>query len=207
MDEVVVKPSTGRLILLALMCLVFTVAGVAMLFADDWFTKILGAVAILFFGGGGAWAFVRQSKQGMTYTLTPRGIVVGSGGLVSWDNIAQIGETKVGAAAPGLGGAAALGVALRDPNAYVATLTPDQRATAMRAARMGKVAGPALGAIGGRGVGSDLSSIPTHDVVAAVGWAAERSGGYHVTFPLLNLDKSVDKALAEIEAYRSRIRR
>ena len=45
------------------------------------------------------------------------------------------------------------------------------------------------------------------DVVAAVGWAAERSGGYHVTFPLLNLDKSVDKALAEIEAYRSRIRR
>lgn len=203
MQEIVVKPSIGRTVLLAALCLGFTLMGVWMIASGGWFNILLGAVAIAFFGVGGAVAFLKQRRQGMTFTLTPEGIVVGSGGRVPWANIARIGATKVGTAARGMGGAAALGIQLRDVRAFVSTLTPQQQLAAVRAARIGRTTGPALGALGGRGVGSDLSTIPTDDVAAAVRWAAERSGGYHVTFPLLNLNKPVDQTIAQIESYRA----
>ena len=46
-------------------------------------------------------------------------------------------------------------------------------------------------------------TIPTGDLVSAVQWAAQNSGGYHLTFPQLWLNKSIPAAIQEIEAYRA----
>lgn len=190
------KPSKGRAVLLLVLCVIFTLAGIAMMFSGEFRTMLMGFLAVAFFGVGGAWAMIRRFKQPVSYTLTPGGIAIGVGGFVPWQHVGHVAATKTG-------GAAAVGIEVTDVPAYVATLTPEQQQQAFGALRMANMAGPALGAAGGRHAAQELRSIPTDDLVAAVQWGAERSGGYHVTFPSLNLNKSVDKAVAEIQHYRA----
>ena len=189
MKELVIKPSSGRSILLALACIAFTIAGLAMLFADDIGTKIMGFLAIAFFGGGGVFTLIRQMKGGTTLTLTPEGIVPGSGGFVPWQNVGRIAATTTG-------GAAALGVEVLDVPAYVATLTPEQQRLVGRTAKAGRAFGAATGT-------PELLGLPTDDVVAAAHWGAEQSGGYHLTFPALSLNKPIKTLVGVLESYRS----
>lgn len=198
MNDVVVKPSMGRTILLAVVCLLFTLAGLAMLFADGFMIKIMGALAIAFFGVGGAAAIIRQVRGGTTFTLTSQGIEVGTGGFVPWQNIGLIGQTSTG------GGAQALGFEVLDVPAYVATLTPEQQRAAARGVTLGRAAAPVMGAGGGNlhDVAA-LNALPGDDLVAATEWGAQMSGGFHLAFPTLSLNKPMGRLMAIAEEYRA----
>lgn len=198
MNDVVVKPSMGRTIGLAVLCVLFTVAGIAMLFADGFMAKIMGGLAMMLFGVGGAAAIVRQLRGGTTFTLKADGIEVGTGGFVPWHNIGMIGQTSTG------GGAQGLGFEVLDVPAYVATLTPEQQRTAARGITLGRAAAPVMGAAGAHSNDvSALNALPADDLVAATEWGAQMSGGFHLVFPTLSLNKPMGRLMAIAEEYRA----
>lgn len=169
-----------------MICGIFTFAGLGMLASGE---VLFGLLAIVFFGGGGAFYFIRNARGGITFKLTPQGILPGSGGFVPWQEVGRIGATTTG-------GAKAVGVEVLDIPAYVATLTPEQQRTVLRTANIGRVAGPVLGS-------GELSSIPTGDLAAAINWAAANSGGYQLAFPAMTLNKTIPAVVQLLEGYRA----
>ena len=171
---------------MGIICAIFTLGGLGLLASGE---VLIGLLALALFGVGGAFFIIRNSRGAVTYRLTPQGIVPGSGGFVPWHLTGRIGP-----ASPG--GARAVGIEVLDIPGYVSTLTPEQQRLTMRAASFGRAAGPMVES-------PELASIPTGDLVSAVNWAAQNSGGYHLTFPQLSLNKSIPAAIQEIEAYRA----
>lgn len=197
MDDVVIKPSMGRTISVLLVCVAFTIGGVLLVLSGGWFDVALGIAAVATFGGGGGYYVWKALRSSTTFTLTPRGIDIGAGGFVPWSHVGRIGQTKVA------GGVQALGVEVRNVAAYVGTLTAEQQRAALRTAKFGQRVGQSPPATDGDKSG-DLDSIRKRDLAAALNWTAARSDGYHLTFPLLTLNKPADKLAEEVKAYRTK---
>lgn len=187
MEDLVVKPAAWRTALIAVLCVVFIVIGVLLVINGQWFDKILGAVSVVAFGVGGGYYLLGLSKGAPTFTLSTRGIDVGTGGHLPWSNIGKVGTTKA------LGGAPALGIQVRTPSTYAGSLSPEQQTAALRAAktRLG-VSRP-----------SEASHNRTADLVAALNQMAKKTGGYHLAFPMLGLSGSAESMVATVEKYRT----
>lgn len=82
--------------------------------------RMAGLVGMVFFLGGGGISAVRLLRGPAPLTLTAEGIRPGEGGLVTWDNLAEVAETQ----APGMWSMQpAVGFKLRSRERYQATLT------------------------------------------------------------------------------------
>lgn len=187
MKPLVVKPSRGRMVLMVLASIVFTLTGIVMLFSGRLMYVVFGLVAIVLFGVGGV-VYVKRALSQRTFTLDERGLHPGGGGFVPWEHIGHVGPTKAG-------GANALGIEVLDVPAYLDTLTEEQKRLTLRGASFGQKAGAATGQ-------RDLNSMPTDDLESVMAWAKQSNGGYDLAFASLSLGASVDKTAQIIEDYR-----
>ncbi|GAB2600717.1 hypothetical protein [Pseudactinotalea suaedae] len=197
MPTVVIKPSTGRLVGLVALSLLLTLGSIFMM-REGGLLLLVGLIGLALFGGGAVMLLVRHARGGVTLTLTPAGLLPGSGGFVPWHDVGGFGATKTG-------GAACLGAWLTDPRSYLASLTPQQQSLVLKAALAAKGIAPILGAAdpGSLRDAVTLASMPAHDVGAALRWAKAQAGGYDLTFPALNLDRPIPQLVQLCEQYRS----
>lgn len=199
MEPYVVNQSKGRAIGLAVLCLLFTLAGVWMLGSDDFLTVIFGVASIGFFGVGGGYALFKMFRQGATLTADERGIHPGNGGFVPWEHVGHIAATKTG------GGASALGIQISDVPAYLASLTPEQRRQTWEWVRGITTAIRPLAAASGT-PSPELEQLKgAEDLEQMMAWTREVSGGYDLTFAAMTLGKSVDRTADELTDYRDRV--
>ena len=189
MGDIEVRPALWRVIVLAALCVVFTVGGLLLALNGELFDRILGGVAAVAFAVAGGYYLKKVLSAPSTYTLTPAGIRVGTGGYVPWSNLARVGVTKA------LGGAPALGIQLRNTQAFANTVSGDELASALSTAR------GLMGAARFKGSEKEASAKPKADLVAALNRVAKKSDGFHLAFPLMNLHKSAEAAAKEIEGY------
>lgn len=193
MGNVVVGPARWRTIVLAVVCIAFTVVGVLLLINGEWFDKVLGALAIVAFGLAGGYYLLRMVRASTTFTLTPGGLVIAAGGHVPWSNVGKVGTTKA------LGGAPALGIQLRNPKVYVNSLTPEQQREALTATKI------SLGVT--QRWDDDAKASPAAALTAATNRLAQKADGYHLVFPMMTLNKSAGQVVDDVAAYRSALKR
>lgn len=192
MQNIVVGPARWRTIVLAVVCLAFTVVGVLLMINGEWFDKVLGALAVVAFGLAGGYYLVRMARRSTTLTLTPGGIVIAAGGHVPWSNVGKVGTTKA------LGGAPALGIQLRNPKVYVASLTPEQQRESLTATKI------ALGV--SQRWDDDARANPAAALTAATNRLAQKADGYHLVFPMMTLNRSAGQVADDLEAYRAALK-
>jgi hypothetical protein len=91
----IISPRRSLIVLLVL-CMVFTALGVVILVLAP--TKTLNALvgtgSIAFFGIGGGIAFVTQWRRTHVITADQDGIRLGEGGRIAWQDVDRIGSTS-----------------------------------------------------------------------------------------------------------------
>ncbi|MBN9188056.1 STM3941 family protein [Microbacterium sp.] len=114
-----------NLIILAVVCLVFTVMGavVVVLAPTATLNLIVGVGAVGFFGVGGGVAFSTQWRRSVLLRADDTGIRVTGAGPIPWGDVDRIGSTST-----------QLGIRLRRYDGYLTGVTGESAAS-MRAAR------------------------------------------------------------------------
>lgn len=119
-QTVEIRPKVGRnVILVAILCIIFTLIGFAMLCSGE---EIFGGLmAILFFGGGGAYAVPTLLRRRVPMTLTPEGIAQRypqGTAFIPWADIEQIGLMSIYSTE-------LVGIRLKSYNRYLGSISPD----------------------------------------------------------------------------------
>ena len=118
MQDLVVRPSAGRRIVVALSFVIFAAIGVYAMANGQ---LLLGFLLFTFAFVGRLIVHARRRETAITFTLTPTGILVGRRiGFVGWQHVGRVGYTEF-LESDGLG------VEVLDLPAYVATLPPAER--------------------------------------------------------------------------------
>ncbi|MGJ3509582.1 STM3941 family protein [Enemella sp. A6] len=197
MRELVAKPSAGRLAFLIGAIVVFTIGGFFMLFSDSWLNKLIGVVAILFFGVGGVFALIRMRKAGMTFTADEQGLRPGNGGFVPWENIGHIGVSMAG-------GTKSLGVEILNILPYLDSLTPEQRRDAIRFAKGARAVIPELGDVDAEALQANIDepAESEREELEIMGWARTANQGFDLLFAAMTLNQPVEKWVEQLSAYR-----
>jgi hypothetical protein len=114
------------IIVIAVVCAVFTVMGIVVfaLAPTATLNLIVGIGAIGFFGVGGGVSFVTQWRRSVLLRADDDGIHVTAGGDIPWRDVDRIGSTSDG-----------LGVRLRRYDAYLAGAGGGRTAAELRAGR------------------------------------------------------------------------
>ena len=92
---VVITPRR-KLVVLVILCALFTAMGVVVLALAPTKTLnvVVGSGAIAFFGIGGGTAFVTQWRRTRLITADDEGIRLGEGGRIDWKDVDRIGSTS-----------------------------------------------------------------------------------------------------------------
>lgn len=119
-ETVEIRPKVGRnVFLVAILCIIFTLIGFAMLCSGD--EIVGGLMAILFFGGGGAYAIPTLLRRRVPMTLTAEGIAQrypqGSA-FIPWADVEQIGLMSIYSTE-------LVGLRLKSYERYLGSITPD----------------------------------------------------------------------------------
>src|SRR5580765_4055320 len=99
-DRIEIRPNRGSNVLkmIGLMALLVPASAVAMIRADDIFTKAVGAVGLAFFGGGGAFALWSMMRTPWTLALAPDALEVRVQDFIAripWRDIEAVGLAHV----------------------------------------------------------------------------------------------------------------
>ncbi|NLT28930.1 MAG: hypothetical protein GXX86_00500 [Propionibacterium sp.] len=202
MRVLVAKPSPGRFAFLIVTIIVFTIGGFFMLFSESWTMKLVGVVAILFFGVGGVFGLIKMRRAGVTFTADESGIRPGQGGFVPWEHVGQIGVSMAG-------DTKSLGIEVLDILAYLNTLTPEQRRLAMRLGEGARTIAPGLGDPRAEALpaGMNAPTAAEQQELELMGWARTVNHGYDLLFAAMTLNQSVEKWVEELSAYRDDVMR
>jgi hypothetical protein len=198
MSPLVFRTPRKKAVGLGLLCLVMTAGCVLVLF-DGGLSAVAAILGILLFGVGGAYAVGKQLRQAPVLTLTTDGVLPGSGGLVPWADVVAFGTTRIGSAR-------CLGLALRDPTRYLASLTPEQARLARAVGLGARISGPVLGAADPTSAAeaAKLVSVPHQDLAAMLAWSKVQTGGYELAWSSLLFAGRLEAVAATCEAYRRR---
>ena len=191
MQDEEIRTPRGKELKFAVGYAAFTIFGVAMVVGGGIVTKVMGVIAILFFGGGGAVVLTRMLRDGgAALTLTPKGTGVAHGGLVPWQDIEAVG---VGVVPGGPRGVRAVGLRIRDPRRYAASLSPGR----VRAMRVGNLAGVPFG-------GSLPGGTPVDELAKTMEFS-RRKCGWNLTVPQSMLPGSAEDVVRRIDDYARRL--
>lgn len=189
MTPIVVKPPVGKIVLLGMGWLLFTVLAVVFLFAGDALSVVLGVAGILCFTLGGGYFLLQLARARATFTLDERGFHPGNGGVVAWENVTKVGKTRAT-------GTNAVGIRLREAGSYEKSLTPQEGHRLVAAARRARRFGPLLG------MQPSKEAAPINDVPSVLAWSRANTD-FDLTYGSLTLGESVDKTIEQVERYRS----
>lgn len=116
MKEIVIRQTYTNATFVILGCIIFTTIGY---FVGGFY----GFLGILFFGGGGAlYALILLGKGRMIIKLTDKGVRDWNGNLIPWNNIKEVGITRLPVRFSGK----VLGILLKDPSKYLKSMKGGQ---------------------------------------------------------------------------------
>jgi Protein of unknown function (DUF2510) len=215
-DELTLSAPTAKIVLLAIVCGLFTLGGFFLLVTGDVAGVLAGILCIALFGVVGFIGVRKIWKQRTILTLSSEGIRPGAGGFIPWGDFESIG---IGRIAAGPTGTKVLGIRLSSYERYLGSLSPDQLQQMTRGAKWGKLAGFAtLPSVAPEDIVKaiakwDLSelqqgpllSLPQKNFAAMLKWSRDLSGGWDLTYSPMLFDRPCEQVVQEIENFRQSV--
>jgi hypothetical protein len=191
-----IRPSRVRnsLKMIALMALLVPASGWTMLYADEIVVKVVGALGLAFFGGGGTFALWSMTRTPWTLALAPDALEVRVQDFIAripWRDIEAVGLAHVS-------GQTMPSIRLARYDNYLASLSPEAaRAFERRWGAMKWMARATMALANEPSLGGHADSSSIADVMRA---NRALTGGYDMSFGWNQIDRPAAKFAAFLEA-------
>jgi hypothetical protein len=206
-EAIEIRPKAGRnALLLGLACAAFTAAGVYLVVGGE--DVFAGLLAIVFFGGGGAWATPKIARRSVTLALTPTHLEqrFAEGSVrIPWSDVESVGIVNISSAKM-------VGIRLAAYDGYLESMSPALAAAITRRLPVAKMVAQAASLLDApegaklilKGGPEALKSVAeVRDLAGALLWSRTHFG-YDLTLTWAELDRPRDAFVALLRSYLAR---